>query len=100
MAEQNRYQISVNYKSSETEEWAGWRYSDWVGDWRETGENWQDAIQEWLDWVWTAVEYTVVAETPSGDGKSGIIEIEFGSTNFWTGLKIQATPQRTDLSPS
>ena len=93
MSAQNRYRISVNYKSSETEKWAGWRNSDWVGDWWETADNWQDAIQDWLDHLaWTAREYTVVAESPSEGSKSGIIEIQFDPPKrFWLGVKVKAT---------
>ena len=87
MSEQNRYRIAINYKDRETEEWAGWRDKHF---WRKTADNWQDAIQECIDYAGPA-EYTVVAETPSEDGKSGIIEIDFGPTDFWAGLKIKAT---------
>ena len=98
MSEQNRYQIASNYKSCETEEWEGWKHSDW---W-ETADNWQDAIRDWLIMSWAAVEYKVVAETPSEDGQSGITEIQFVDPprDFWAGAKIQATPQRTDRLPN
>ena len=95
MSAQNNYWIAWKHKSRETEEWTVWKYSDY---WWETADTWQDAIQEWIDDAWPAAEYTVVAETPSGGGKSGIIEIEFGPTIFWLGMKIKATPQRADLS--
>ena len=95
MSEQNNYWIAWNYKSRETKEWSGWKNSAY---WWETADNWQDAIQECIDDALAAAEYTVVAETPSGGGQSGIIEIEFGPTNVWAGVKIKATPQRTDLS--
>ena len=75
MSEQNRYQISFNYKSSETEEWTGWRGSGWL----ETADTWQDAIRNMLlDEGYAEVgAYQVVSETPSEDGKSGILEIQF-----------------------
>ena len=94
MSEQNNYRIALNYKRRETEEWSGWVESGW---WK-TADNWQDAIQECLDDIGVPAEYTVVAETPSEDGKSGIIEIEFDPTDYWVGLKMQATPQRADRS--
>ena len=85
MSEQNRYQISVN-RQYEAEGWEGWIEDDVL-----SADNWQDAIQGWLDWVWPAVEYTVVAETPSENSKSGITEIQFAPKIFWAGAKIQAT---------
>ena len=59
MSEQNRYRIAINYKDRETEEWAGWRDKHF---WRKAADNWQDAIQEWIDYDWAAEEYTVVSE--------------------------------------
>ena len=87
MAEQNRYRASLNYKRSETDEWSGWRNTN---GW-DIADTWQDAIQAWLDYAWSG-EYTVVAETPSEDGRSGIIEIQFDPPrDFYAGLKIKAT---------
>ena len=96
MSEQNRYRIAWNYKSSENEEWAGWKNSSPFRKnsvWRETADTWQDAIQRWIDYAWPAGEYTVVSETPSEDGKSGTIEIQFVDQprDFWEGAKIKAT---------
>ena len=88
MSEQNSYRKTVNYKTRETEEWEGWRDTDWL----KPADDWQDAIHDWLSRAWPTGDYTVVAETPSGDGRSGIIEIQFGPKNFWAGVKIQATP--------
>ena len=88
MPAQNRYRIAINYKDRETEEWTGWRDNYY---WRKTADNWQDAIQECIDDAWSEEEYTVVAETLSGDGQSGITEIDFGPTDFWAGLKVKAT---------
>ena len=89
MSEQNRYQIERNIKTA-TGNWVGW-LGDVLG---ETADTWQDAIHKWLDRdVWTVGEYTVISETPSEDGKSGIIEIQFVDppTSFWEGAKIKAT---------
>ena len=86
MSEQNNYRIVCDYKSSETEKWAGWR-----GGVVDMADTWQDAIHEWIDNVWAA-EYTVVSENPSEDSKSGIIEIQFDPPQpFWLGAKIKAT---------
>ena len=92
MSAQNRYRTTFNYKSRETEEWAGWKNSAY---WWETADNWQDAIQEWIDYACGAApdEYTVVSETPSEGGKSGIIEIQFDPPHrFLEVAKIKATP--------
>ena len=86
MSEQNNYRIVCDYKSRETEEWTGWGKS-----WLETADNWQDAIHQWLDRGWVAGDYTVGAATPSEGGKSGIIEIQFGTPGFRVGAKIKAT---------
>ena len=85
MSEQNRYRTTFNYKSRETEEWTGWiEYGA-----RVRADTWQDAIQEWLDSGWAAADYTVVAETPSEDGRSGIIEIQFDTPQYFrAGAKI------------
>ena len=96
MSEQNNYRIALKHKRREAEEWAGWRNSVRL---LTSADNWQDAIQECLDDIAPAVEYTVVSENPSEDGKSGIIEIQFGPTNVCAGMKIKATPQKTDRSP-
>ena len=89
MSEQNNYRIALNHKSRETEEWEGWKNSDY---WRETADTWQDAIRECLDDTAEEEEYTVVAETPSEDGQSGIIEIQFYQpSDFYAGVKIKAT---------
>ena len=85
MSEQNRYRTTFNYKSSETEEWEGWRDTDWL----KAADDWRDAIQGWLDRVWAAGGYTVVAETPSEGGRSGIIEIQFDPPGG--AAKIKAT---------
>ena len=47
MSEQNRYRTTFNYKSRETEEWESWRNRDSL----HAADNWQDAIQGWLDWI-------------------------------------------------
>ena len=92
MSEQNRFRQSINYKRRETEEWSGWRDSYYGAEYygAETADTWQDAIQTWLD-RWHP--YKVVAETPSEDGKSGILEIQFDPLESFTllGLKIKAT---------
>ena len=87
MSEQNRYQISHNYQN-EREGWAGWIEYEVL-----SADNWQDAIHEWLDLVWgTGGVYTVVAENPSEDSRSGITEIQFDPPKrFWLGVKIKAT---------
>ena len=88
MSEQNRYRIESNYKSRVTEEWIGWDRG-WF--WK-TADTWQDAIQKWIDRICAAEEYTVVAETPSEDSKSGILEIQFDPQHrFWLGAKAKAT---------
>ena len=88
MSEQNRYQISVNYKSSFTEEWAGWG-QDVV--W-ETADTWQEAINQWLDFAWAERSYQVASDTPSAGGKSGIIEIQFDPPAiFYVAAKVKAT---------
>ena len=87
MSEQNNYRIAWNYKK-ETGEWTGWKNVAW---W-ETEANWQDAIHEWIDYAWVASEYTWVTATPSKDGKSGILEIQFDTPGDWVaGAKIRAT---------
>ena len=78
MSEQNRYRIYRNYKSEQ--EWRGWLKDVLV----ETADTWQDAIQKWSDHFFGAGEYTVVAETPSADGRSGIMEIE----DHWPGIGL------------
>ena len=88
MSEQNRYRIALNRKTRETEEWEGWKNRDY---WRETADNWQDAIQEWLDIFWTAGRYTVISETPSEDGRSGINEIQFDAPYYYVSAKVKAT---------
>ena len=86
MSEQNSYRIEWNYKRKQ--EWRGCIKDVLV----ETADTWQDAIQKWSDQFFGAEEYTVVAETPSADGRSGIMEIE----DHWPGIglavrKIKAT---------
>ena len=90
MSEQNKYQITLNYKRRETGEWEGWGESGWFVD---TADNWQDAIHGWLsDVVWIDDECQVAAETPAEDGKSGIIEIQCDTPkHFWMEMKIKAT---------
>ena len=91
MPEQNSYQMSANYKNEQG--WSGWTPVDiWSGD------TWQDAIKTWLlDIGWwrrpwsLGVEYTVVSETPSEDGRSGILVTQFDPTGFNTAAKIKAT---------
>ena len=89
MSEQNRYRIDRNYKSRETEKWTGW----WgPTPWRAKADTWQGAIKKWIARDWPAEEYTVVAETPPEDIKSGIIEIQFDPQHrFFLGAKIKAT---------
>ena len=96
MSAQNRYQIARNYKSRETEEWVGWRdnyygpMAEYYG--AEPACTWRDAIQGWLDRGWASGCYTVVSETPSEDGQSGTIEIQFNPPRrFCLGVKIKAT---------
>ena len=86
MSEQNRYRIERNWKKA-TGEWRVWEKS-----WVEKADTWQDAIQEWIDYDWAAEEYTVVSETPSEDGKSGIIEIQLVPAGIYlVGAKLEAT---------
>ena len=83
MSAQNHYRIDRNYKTSTG--WQKW-IEDVVG---ETADTWQDAIPKWIDRYWSTEEYTVVAETPSEDSRSGIIEIQFDTPQyFWAGVKI------------
>ena len=62
----NIYKISYDYTDCD--------YADEVG-WHEVGvgygNTWQDAIKNWL---WDT-SYKVISETPSEDGRSGIMEI-------------------------
>ena len=84
MSEQNRYRMSHEYKDG------GWIDRDDVGVW--AGDTWLGATQEWIDRYWPSEEYTVVSETPSEDGRSGILEIQFDTPpRFWLGVKIKAT---------
>ena len=89
MSEQNRYLLVRNLllrNYTGEQEWRGWGKSWW-----ETADTWQDAIQNGRDRAWTGEDYTVVAETPLEDGRSGIIEIQFGPPNFTLlGMKIKA----------
>ena len=87
MSEQNRYRIERDWKKA-TGEW-DWRNSDY---WWETADTWQDAIHDCLDDTAAEEEYAVGAETPSEDGKSGSIEIQFDPPwGFYAGAKIRAT---------
>ena len=85
MSEQNSYRIVCDYKRHT--EWSGWIDNHWWS----AADTWQDAIQKWLDRAWPAEDYTVVSETPSGDGRSGIIEIQFAPTGFNAAAKVKAT---------
>ena len=86
MSEQNRYQISWNEKNKR--EWTGWSDSDWILP----ADNWQDAIQKGLDNSWASwPPYKVASETPSEDGRSGIITIQYNPPEFWVEAKIKAT---------
>ena len=90
MSEQKRYRIERQYKREAG--WSGWIDDDIVLP----GGKWQDATQKWLNELWYGL-YTVVAETPSEDGQSGIIEIQFNQQEgFWFGTKIKATPIEDD----
>ena len=93
MSAQNRYRASFNYKRSETEGWLGWRDSHYGAEYSYPADSWRDAILEWLDRAWPAGDYTVVAETPSEDGRSGIIEIQHDPSSVFAGEveKIKAT---------
>ena len=97
MAEQNHYQIS--YESPPTED-----QCFTVGV--RPGDTWQQAIHNWLaeDWYKDAgisyqghgiSSYEVVSETPSEDGKSGVMAIW---EELWLVAKIKATliPESTD----
>ena len=85
MPEQNRYQMSCKYQHD------GGLWKGWIEDEVLSADNWQDAIQEWIDRVWPAGYYTVVAETPSEDGKSGIIVAQFDPLIALVGSKVKAT---------
>ena len=86
MGEQNRYLMSGRY---DTSEWFD------VVVWLE--ETWQDAIHTWLNAYWHEGwgkdgGYHVISETPSEDGRSGMIEIkEDPGTNAWKLKKVKAT---------
>ena len=87
MAKQNRYRIERNYKAK-----PGWGKPE-VGRSRqvESGDTWQDAIKTWLDDMWGSA-HQLVSETPSADGRSGSIEIQFEPPgSFLLGVNIKAT---------
>ena len=98
MAEQNRYQITVNYQRSETGEWSGWTKDVW---W-EAANTWQYAIKNMLESAILDGEiglYQVLSETPAADGQSGIIEIQFDPPtmkfeppDYYAIWRIKATP--------
>ena len=86
MSEQNKYRIERNYKNEQG--WSGWTPVDtWSGD------TWQDAIQHRLDDdnFGMAGTYKSVSETPSEDGRSGIIEILIDPGCYDIKAKIRAT---------
>ena len=90
-AEQNSYQMSCSYES---ERWSGhWIKSDW-SDWMETADNWQDAAQKGIDGIAPVGSksglYQVLSETPSGEGRSGIIDIQFDPPRLWRRAKVRA----------
>ena len=71
MSEQNRYQIECSYQTAQGQ-------YGWVDKDGETADTWRNAIQKRLDTRWdTDHTWQVVAETPSGDGRSGSIEIQY-----------------------
>ena len=93
MSAQNGYKIARNHKSKNG--WFGWITNSAV--WQ--GSNWQEAIQNWLDEHWVedvSGGYQVVSETPSEDGRSGIIEMQLDPPGFWVGAKIKATLIKDD----
>ena len=69
MSEQNRYQVSYAYYKD--------LGPDWFEDRLRVADTWQDAIYNWLEERFSALDYSyqVVSETPSEDGRSGIMEI-------------------------
>ena len=86
MSEQNRYQMSCNYQHER-----GGR-EGWIEHEVLSADNWQDAIQGWIDRRWgLGGVYTVVSETSSEDGKSGIIVAQFDPRNVLVGAKVKAT---------
>ena len=87
MSEQNRYRMEWNCNQNE-QGWSGW-YDDGV---RKAADTWQDAIQKWIDDMWGKVDsYQVVSVTPSGDSRSGIIEIKEDPRQFDMAVKFKAT---------
>ena len=87
MSEQNRYRIASCYRTKQGAE-SGWIRS--FGAW--SGATWQDAIRKRLDDIEGIVgSYQVVSETPSEDGRSGVIETQFDPTDWWVGAQMKAT---------
>ena len=82
MPGQNRYNISYDVWDE------GWDedYDVWKGN------TWQDAIHNWTDgWM---DSYTVLSETPSEDGRSGLLMIQEDKTwraNTFLVWKVKAT---------
>ena len=95
MSEQNRYRLDAHYTTNKGAE------SGWVRSYgSKPGDTWQDAIHEWLDrrWPTGTYAYTVISETPSEDGRSGIIETQFDRPDWrvkrkdwWVEVKFKAT---------
>ena len=81
MSGKNRYQIQCDYQHK-TGDWEALEATEpWYWD------TWQDAIHNWL-----TSSYEVLSETPSEDGRSGIIEIQLDpSVYYYKGAKVTAT---------
>ena len=88
MSARNRYHISGG-----REEDTGWSGFMNEGGWW-TGDTWQDAIRNMLEQDWEEDwygSYQVVSETPSADGRSGIIELQVEPPGAVVGAKYKAT---------
>ena len=90
MPTKNRYQITCNYQHK-TRGWEGWVKFDVI-----PAEDWQNAIQEWLDLFWATGRYTVISETLSEDDRSGINEIQFDAPYYYVSAKVKATLIKDD----
>ena len=89
MSEQNRYRIEYNFQRA-TGVWRGWTEA---GRRWEMADTWQNAIHQWVDdmgWWWHD-ECQVVSETPSEDGRSGIIETQVALPSGVVGANFKAT---------
>ena len=83
MSEQNRYQIECNYKHHG--QWEGWLA---VGVC--PGDTWKDASRIWID-ERLGTHRAGRSETPSEDGRSGIIEIQLYPSGSYMAAKVKAT---------